>query len=741
MSNTIDSIPYFPSIRGRESYDDEALSLSCSSPCSAEVTEGSKAAAVSAAKPASEEQSDNYVSNISTNNNDLVESLEEEEEEEYHYVEYASALPSDEVDSGAMTASKSSFGRMKQNLRIATTLGRKKQSAAELSQADSLMPQVREIESSTHNASLFVQTTVTSKRQSTNMSPYNTAIEEWRRECRTREKQEFFEMVQQCKHSKKFFYSFTLSEGGCDEASFNRIAWWQRKGQLAVFNSPRVHTGSSSDQDSDIDYSTQNQSSCDVDVVLGTLAPGTVVWGVEFVVVPEQKQDEKETLDYVFLRILSPLAGYVLYSQFSYAYLAPGMPIDYVDPSRWIWRISCLDGAFVREGLELSSKHITTLPFGKFVKVSQKIVNSMGLSRLRIEQHDQCWMNDDESRETPKSAVRRRRTPNTESSFIFHTPEDSSNAQNNLCRILGPRYLSSFDMIDPLATGLQRPLSSTLCLSPICAHGYAESIEGGWISEALNPLSGQRGFVAQPLPFPVPALYRVTFPEGAVIRSDIELSSVQLGISPYGSILKVVGRAFSEHPMDQCIDRLKLAGGAGWVSVRLNKPPPYNSLIVELVGIDEDFDTLNPGAYHLKEALESSFSNNLYSDDPSSVGRVSGQENIQPLHHEEENATAQTHTKDNTLVIEQSISRSIKVEQRVLTGKSSSSRRRHYSTKEVNEDKCLICLIEERSATIVHAGTGHIACCLTCARILKARGDKCPVCRLPIDSVIQQFWA
>ncbi len=73
--------------------------------------------------------------------------------------------------------------------------------------------------------------------------------------------------------------------------------------------------------------------------------------------------------------------------------------------------------------------------------------------------------------------------------------------------------------------------------------------------------------------------------------------------------------------------------------------------------------------------------------------------------------------------------------------KSGNGRRRHYSAKEVNEDKCLICLIEERSATIVHAGTGHIACCLACARILKARGDKCPVCRLPIDSVIQQFWA
>lgn len=56
-------------------------------------------------------------------------------------------------------------------------------------------------------------------------------------------------------------------------------------------------------------------------------------------------------------------------------------------------------------------------------------------------------------------------------------------------------------------------------------------------------------------------------------------------------------------------------------------------------------------------------------------------------------------------------------------------------------NRCLICLSEERTATIVHGETGHVACCLTCARVLKARGDSCPVCREPIDTVIQHFWA
>lgn len=698
---------------GREAHDDETLS-----PQSVDA-------------PASEVLSDFDVSN----SNEIVENFEEEG---YQYIEHASALQSDEADDGSMTLSNSTFGRVKKNLRIVTTMGRNKHNINEAS------PAIPSLDKTNQNSALYIQTSSTSMVSPT----YNEAVQDWRRESRHREKQEFFEMLQLYKNSEKFCNSFNaINEADRDDVSFNCIAWWQKNGQLAVFDSPKLHVGRYLEKDSGIDYSSEKQSSNNSDAVLGTLAPGTVVWGMEFIHVPAQQQDEKDALDYVFLKIESPIKGYVLYSQLSYAYLAPGYPMDYVDPSRWIWRISCLDGAFVREGLELSSKHITTLDFGKFVRVSEKIVNSMGLSRLCIEQHDECWTYDDGTKETPKSAIRRRRTPNPESAYNFDTPDTSPSARSHPSYYLSPRCLPSPNMTkDRLTTErLQRPFLNSMCLSPICAHGYAESIKGGWISEALNPLSGQRGAVAQPLPFPLPALYRVTYPEGAVIRSDIELSSTQIGFSPYGSILKVVGRAFSEHPMDRCIDRLKLAGGAGWVSVRLNKPPPHNILIVELIGIDEDFDVLNPGVYHLK-ALESTLSdnNNLHLNDDAS--RLSGQENIQPLDHEG-NLTTPPLTESSALATERNNS-SNQMEQQKLPAsvvsvhrKSGNGRRRHYSAKEVNEDKCLICLIEERSATIVHAGTGHIACCLACARILKARGDKCPVCRLPIDSVIQQFWA
>ena len=76
---------------------------------------------------------------------------------------------------------------------------------------------------------------------------------------------------------------------------------------------------------------------------------------------------------------------------------------------------------------------------------------------------------------------------------------------------------------------------------------------------------------------------------------------------------------------------------------------------------------------------------------------------------------------------------------------------------------CVVCLAAARTATLVHGETGHIACCMECARVLKARGDRCPVgnpwhhfswaltelviakpgqvCRMEIDLVIQHFWA
>ena len=55
------------------------------------------------------------------------------------------------------------------------------------------------------------------------------------------------------------------------------------------------------------------------------------------------------------------------------------------------------------------------------------------------------------------------------------------------------------------------------------------------------------------------------------------------------------------------------------------------------------------------------------------------------------------------------------------------------------ETLCVVCFVNEKNATIVHGDTGHMACCLECARILQDRGDGCPICRAPIEHVIRQF--
>lgn len=319
--------------------------------------------------------------------------------------------------------------------------------------------------------------------------------------------------------------------------------------------------------------------------------------------------------------------AYCVYSIHGYATLVPGIANLYMNPQVWWWRVTCKVGAFLRQGLELSSDHQCTIPYGSFVRVTRKTVNRMGLSRLRVE-----------------------------------AQVDSQ----------------------------QR---------------------AGWCSEFLNPLSGQRGHVVQPLPMLSPAIYRVTLPEGAVIREDMELSSRQIGHVPCGTLVTIVQRKFSEHPQDQCVERLKLAGGkeSGWISMRLNQVPPQDKCVVELVGVDPRFQPNQPGDFHWQVFEEE---------------RLRRQEEASP--------NASGGCGDLSSIDEDTSSD----EKPKKTSSAQKSGRRKQQT-----ETCLICLTEERNATIVHGETGHIACCLICARILKARGDRCPVCRLEIDSVIQHFWA
>ena len=121
----------------------------------------------------------------------------------------------------------------------------------------------------------------------------------------------------------------------------------------------------------------------------------------------------------------------------------------------------------------------------------------------------------------------------------------------------------------------------------------------GYISEFLNPLSGQRGNIVEEVPFPQPAIYKVIHAEGAIIRSGVELSTGQIGFAPMGSILCIVGRSYSSNPSNNCIERLKLAGGGGWISVNLNRED--SEQLVVMIGVVESFDPEDPASFHFEQ--------------------------------------------------------------------------------------------------------------------------------------------
>ena len=522
-------------------------------------------------------------------------------------------------------------------------------------------------EASSTNPDARASRTHTKNKSSRNSSSYDEAIKEWTANGRARELRQRHDWLQQA-----------------GIAPETQTLWWQapETGQLAVFR------GLPTRLKSQPKILTQ---------VIGSLHPGSTIVSTKLVTL------DSSTLEPISSSLVSPTlfvskddpssattsrenddplnssiypqgrpgwiqllqieylgrTGYCVLSLDGYPFLVPGLPSSYVDPKVWMWRVTCPVGAVVREGLELNSRHLETLPYGSLIRVTQKTINSMGLSRLRISSVV----------EEPPTA----------------TSDGITSAQNG-------------NDISPLP-----------------------HLVDGWCSEFLNPLSGQRGMVAQPISFSVPALYRVTLPVGAVVREDVELSSRQVGTIPYNSIIVIVARAFSEHPMDKCLERLQLAGDGGWISVRLNRPPPEDDVVVELVGTDGTFDPESPGEFHL-DATQKVQASEFLPPSPQEQAMAAG--NMQE-HQQNNNHEADLSSVD---------------EENELTTPASATSGRHGPVDRLN-DKCLICLTENRNATLVHGETGHVACCLICARILKARGDSCPVCRLPIQLVIQHFWA
>ena len=64
-------------------------------------------------------------------------------------------------------------------------------------------------------------------------------------------------------------------------------------------------------------------------------------------------------------------------------------------------------------------------------------------------------------------------------------------------------------------------------------------IAEGWISEVLNPLSGQTGPVVEIVPLLRPLLYRVVLPDGAAVRRTVEMASAHVKTVAAGEVVEV----------------------------------------------------------------------------------------------------------------------------------------------------------------------------------------------------------
>jgi hypothetical protein len=208
------------------------------------------------------------------------------------------------------------------------------------------------------------------------------------------------------------------------ELATQHRTWFQQDGKLIVFQSvPHMSLHGV------VTHPVLSSRMDEQDNSIATLSPGSVIHATEMIVLDsrtlrqvyplldsngqdgtvihsgrdsEEQQQHHESATIQLMKITSPYSGYIVSHMHDYPYIGPGSPLDYVpnykapksdssnahsvESMSWIWRVVYQpDGAFVRNGAELISDQIATLPYGSFCNVHEKIINDMGLSRLKIQ--------------------------------------------------------------------------------------------------------------------------------------------------------------------------------------------------------------------------------------------------------------------------------------------------------------------------------------------------------------------
>ena len=405
-------------------------------------------------------------------------------------------------------------------------------------------------------------------------------------------------------------------------------------------------------------------------------------------------------------------SGFVLLSVDGYSVLAPGLPssslftglqqtgdrssnhfVPLTTTLVWWWKVTCAAGAVVRQTVDLNSTTLATLPYGSHVQVSKKVINSAGLARLLVRAA------------TPKNNDNNNNT-STQTHFIEGW---CSEFLNPLSGERGPILRPIPVAIPTLSTVVLQhlPRTSTPPLPPQ-QQQYGSSSSS---SSSIGPTAGSEGSTTAGAAAAAVAS-GAGDTVGALVRQRVDLGSPVVRQLPFASQIPVLGRTFTEFPASDCIPRLRL-GPRAYASIRLNNGH-RNDIFKPTGQVDTRFDPTQPGLYHW---------------------------NV--VHQQWSTTTTPAASCTSTPQSVDSSSPSSLLSPRSTMATPSASTPSSSMAKNVGHRNpiCVCCLASESDATLIHDDTGHICCCLECARLCKAQGLGCPLCRKPIERVIQHFYS
>lgn len=61
------------------------------------------------------------------------------------------------------------------------------------------------------------------------------------------------------------------------------------------------------------------------------------------------------------------------------------------------------------------------------------------------------------------------------------------------------------------------------------------------------------------------------------------------------------------------------------------------------------------------------------------------------------------------------------------------------SADAATDNSCVVCFVNVRNAGLVHGAAMHQGVCLECAKQIMSSGGQCPICRAPVEKVVQVY--